>query len=161
MTIIKSGYRLTVTSWENDADNYKTVVTEGNSAEYTRYVVAMLTIAKDHGNMYEPSDRELNNLAMVVREVFVKCLKTIPGLAELLIERLELEAKDIDEFGKLEFDFDENDDLDPITDFYTELAGQFLGYSEGYWLRQLESIKVEFVSHDIDLEDVTAEFVSN
>lgn len=39
MALIKNGYQLSVTSWENDGDNYKTVVTNGLSEEDVKFLI--------------------------------------------------------------------------------------------------------------------------
>lgn len=44
---IKAGYRLTVTSWENDADNYRTVSVDGLSEEHCRDTTTTKELMKD------------------------------------------------------------------------------------------------------------------
>ncbi len=68
-TEIKAGYRLTVTSWENDGDNYNTKSQDGLTKEESVFLVELITLFKSRhnrhglsrtfGNMYDPSDKEI------------------------------------------------------------------------------------------------------
>lgn len=75
-TIIKAGYRITVGTWENDGDNDRTKVMEGVSKEHIPFIAAVCNLfesgsrnANCFGNMYEPSEQEVNALQEALRGV--------------------------------------------------------------------------------------------
>lgn len=135
-TIIPAGYRITCVSWENDGDNYRTKFKEGLSISAAQLYVdlaLLLTIRKgcDFGNMYEPSDDELEKLADAVSEVLHK-----HGITDVQVS-----------------------DKDEVTDYFFDVMYDFTGASEHYCTRVVESIKVEYIPLPIELTDVTAEFI--
>ena len=151
-TIIPSGYRITIESWENDADNYKTKIMEGLQKPSVEFLVDFAKLfysknnwngPKGHGNMYEPKAAALNNF----REDYIRVInKHI--------------TKDTEQ-NLLQYFWDEDN-----SDFYEdqhdgvmELAYE-LGLSGGeFYTRVLDSIKVEWIPSNIVLEDVTKGFV--
>ena len=50
MKKISAGYRLIVTSWENDADNYKTKSMDGLSEEATYFLGALIKLFYSKNN---------------------------------------------------------------------------------------------------------------
>jgi hypothetical protein len=73
MSTIKAGYRMTVESWENDADHYNTVIKDGlNERDVKLYIDILKLTDGEFGNMYEPTERELNDFAKAVEAVFDK-----------------------------------------------------------------------------------------
>lgn len=134
MSVIKKGYRITVVSWENDADNYSTVTRDGLAEEKTRKHVDMLKMLKgsycnDHtvfGNLYEPRDSEVAEFEAAIRPI-------------------------MDKHG-VEYD------NEYPTDTFCDIVADYTGYSEGYMTRVVESILVEYVPEDIIIEDVTKNF---
>jgi hypothetical protein len=73
MSTIKAGYRVTVKSWENDGDHYNTITKDGLSEEDVKLYVDILKLAReDFGNMYDPSDKELEDFGNAVKKVFDK-----------------------------------------------------------------------------------------
>jgi hypothetical protein len=134
MSVIKAGYRITVTSWENDADNYNTKTLGGLNEHEAGYHVDLLKlIAGSHcsdetvfGNMYEPEDSEVEAFEKAVTEVLEK-------------------------HKKLEVEYD------PL-DIAIDMLYKYTGGSEDYLTRVVESIVVEFVPHEIIIEDVSKQF---
>lgn len=134
MSTIKPGYRITVTSWENDADNYNTKTLDGLTEHEAGYHVDLLKlIAGSHcndktvfGNMYEPRDSEVEAFEKAVTEVLEKHKKLEAG-------------------------------YDPL-DIAIDMLYVYTGGSEGYLTRVVESIVVEFVPHEIIIEDVSKQF---
>lgn len=150
-TTIKAGYRLTITTWENDGDNYNTKVLEGLDKADVQFHVDILKLfdrsswngPNDFGNMYEPSGDEIYRLAVAIRKVAVKHEALVREKAEWLL----------DEIGE---DEDEQPEyMDGAYDFLYDLG---IGSGE-FYTRVCESIKVEYTPTDIKLQDVTAEFV--
>jgi hypothetical protein len=132
MSIIKSGYRITVTSWENDGDNYATESKDGLTHDRVRYHCDLLQLISGSncndktvfGNMYEPDDDEIE----LFREAVDKVIATheIAG----------------------------DDSFDSALDIINEYTG-----SGDQYTRVAEEIVVEFIPTRIDIEDVTKEFI--
>lgn len=138
MSTIKSGYRITVVSWENDADNYRTCTRDGLLKEEAQQVVEFLKLIagsynrhqtdnKVFGNLYEPRDG--------VREEFENAVR-------------KLMAK---------YDIEVNEEW-PL-DYFLDEVCEYTGWSEGYLTRVVDKITVEYVPQEIVIEDVTKEFV--
>ena len=137
-TTIKPGYRLSITSWENDADDYGTKVLEGLSKEKVQLYLDLCTLFKANrysgdlvcfGNMYEPSDEELQGAASAVKAI-------VDAYPEVLT---------LEEYIQ-------------VSEEPCDYMSQILGYSEVYAYRVFDSFKVELVPTEIVLQDVTAEF---
>lgn len=134
MSIIKAGYRITVTSWENDADNYNTVTIDGLDEQEARYHVDLLKLIKSShcndktvfGNMYEPRDSEIKAFEEAIEGVFYKHGKSFPP--------------------------------DMTLDIAMDILSDYTGYGEGYTTRVAEKITVEYVPEEIFIEDVTKQF---
>lgn len=128
MSTIKAGYRMTVTSWENDADHYNTITKDGLTENDVKLYVDVLRLAADgFGNMYEPSDKEMEKFGEAVWLVF-------------------------DKNGH------KYEQPDGCIDEGAEIIGEFCGYSEHYFTRVVEKIIVEYVPQEIVIEDVTKKF---
>ena len=141
MSTIKAGYRITVVSWENDADNYNTLSVDGLQDEKeVQILVKLISLLKKahhdggHGNLYEPDEHQLENLA-----------DAIIALGEDVVSYV-CEGFLDKEKGELGYQF-------------SEIIGDYTGYSECYHTRMVESIVVEYIPEDVTFEDVTAQFV--
>lgn len=140
MSTIKAGYRLTVTSWENDADNYNTIIKDGLEESYVRYIITLLSLVRQSshdggfGNLYEPDNIELDELS-----------KAILDLGD-------------DVVAKITEDFLSKDPAE-LAYQYGEVIGDYTGYGEeNRFTRVVESIIVEYVPQEITIEDVSAQF---
>lgn len=129
-TIIPAGYRLTVTSWENDADNYNTKVVEGLSKEECQFQADFCKALKHSTdyknricNFYEPSDVEVARLVKVWID---------------LLQKYNLNPDS----------YDMNETLNTLG----------LGCSGDFYTRVCESYKVEYTPIDIVFEDVSEQF---
>lgn len=137
-TIIPAGYRLSVVSWENDGDAYQTRVFEGLTRERAEFLieVAELTSRGKFGNLYEPSDTKLKKLGEAALALF----KRFPGQSNF------------------EPQGDEAADLEEARDCFGDLHFTLCGSSEHFYTRVLESWKIEYVPHEIVLENVSNQF---
>lgn len=142
-TTIKKGYRLTVKSWENDADNPRTKIVEGYTLPQVKLMVELVKLHKSksnnsgcYGNMYEPDDHEIAKYVKAMKIVFDKHPK------EAWPEGMEDAFDDPDE--------------DIQADAIHELMAELFGYSEYYFTRVYDGHIVEFIPEDILIEDVTA-----
>ena len=134
MSVIKAGYRVTVTSWENDADYYRTESSLGLTKEEAQRDVEFLKLIKGShcnnnkvfGNLYEPRDSEVEAFSAAVKP---------------LMDKYEVEY-----------------DPEYPLDVFIDIVSEYTGYSEGYTTRNVESIIVEYIPEDIHIEDVSKEF---
>lgn len=134
MNTIKSGYRITVTSWENDADNYNTTCVDGIDLRTAEFHIDLLKLIKGShcndktvfGNLYEPRDSEVEAFEEAIVKVFRKHNQEIvPGMS---------------------------------LDIAMDIIGDYTSYSDGYMTRVAESITVEYIPQDIQIEDVSKQF---
>jgi hypothetical protein len=136
-TIIPAGYRLSVVSWENDADAYQTRVFEGLTKERAEFLIEVAELSRgDFGNLYEPSDKELDELAKAALALF----KKFPGQSGFVPRATEYA------------------DLEEARDCFSDLHFTLCGSSEHFYTRVTESWKVEYVPHEIVLENVSNQF---
>lgn len=134
MSTIKAGHRITVTSWENDADNYNTKTVDGLDDQETKFHVDLLKLVAGSncndktvfGNMYEPRDSEIEEFEKAVNVVFDKHNK--------------------------------HSDKHHAIDIAMDIIGDYTGYGEGFYTRVAESIVVEYVPQEIIIEDVSTKF---
>ena len=147
-TVIPAGYRVTITSWENDADNYKDTIHEGLSKERVEYILELCKLFKSgsnnggatFGNMYDPDEEEIERADAAIRGVLEKYR---PVLDEYELEQLDIVADPDDEYSGPEF---------------SAIVSEFLDSSEGYQYRVYDGAKVEYIPHKITMEDVTSQF---
>jgi hypothetical protein len=144
-TVIPAGYRVTISSWENDADARQDEILEGLTKERVQYLVDLCSLFKSssqgkqyHGNMYDPSEKEIHRACLAI----------------VLVMNKHREALTEDELEVLN-----EDDLGSIGDFMTDFLGELLGRSENYWVRVFDGMKIEYVPVSIILNDVTEEFM--
>lgn len=143
-TIIPAGYRVTVVTWENDADNYRTKVLEGLSESKARYLAEMadmFTRKNCHrglniANLFEPSERDMDR----VFEAF----------------RVFAEKHPNEFFYDDDFDIENDEHLGDVIGDHLHKIGLCGGE---FYTRVTDSIKVEYIATAIELQDVTKDFV--
>jgi hypothetical protein len=138
MDNIPSGYSLHITSWENDADNYKTKIVSGLTKEDVQFYLHFLNhfeMNKPYGNggITKYPDAEKN----AITNAYEKCRPTSPQLLE--------DVENSIEYWKTS-DFD--------CDWVHETIGIW-GYGERY--RVFDSCEVYLIRTQIP--NVTGEFV--
>lgn len=146
-TIIPAGYRLSVTSWENDGDAYHIEIIEGLTKERVDYALELCNLFQSRsyntdcfGNMYQPNMKERLAAEDAIRAVLEKHRAV---LTTYELEQLAIESDLINQYGGPEFN---------------QIVGEFLSSSEDYLYRAYHDAKVEFVPSAIIMEDVTGEF---
>jgi hypothetical protein len=130
MTIIPIGYRVTVTTWENDGDNYNTKCVEGLSKSAAEFIMKLCNLhgsSDDFGNMYEPDDDELEKYQNEIQYLIDHHDGEFPEYCET-VEGVQQYLYNIGLSG---------------SEFYT---------------RVFETIKIEYVPVEIHIEDVTEQF---
>jgi hypothetical protein len=144
-TIIPAGYRVTIASWENDADNYKDKIHEGLSKERVEYILELCNLfksgsnngGKTFGNMNEYSRNARDNLAKAEQAVMTVLEKHRAVLDECELANLEGPEDEME---------------------VCEIVNEFIGSSEDYIFRVYDGAKVEYIPHEIRMEDVTSQF---
>lgn len=137
-TTIPKGYRITVTTWENDGDNYKTKSVEGYTLEEAKFLIdfSKLFASKNcHngigiGNIYDDMDADL--ACEQVAEVVAK--HPVTTTSEKFVDYFSSED------GWHEFGYD------------LGLTG------EEFYTRVLDGYKVEHIPEEIKIQDVTDQF---
>lgn len=150
-TVIPAGYRITVTSWENDADNYRTLTKEGLSLGDARFVRDLCKMLSESswagpeffGNMYEPSEEEIVELVGAYAELCDKHR----GSSELAADAFTI-------FGEPDSDPD-------IQGHFCALHSDLCGSSEDYYTRVVEKVVIEYIPEEIKLKIVTDKELDN
>lgn len=155
-TTIKAGYRLTVTSWKNDGDNYMTKMLEGLTKEDVEFHVKFLKLFKSDsggfGNLYAPSKMKRFHLAEAIATLVKANDVSNTNFAEVgdYLQDIDLEDEEY---------FEENVVDELLGDYiYDRLWDVGLSNGDDFYTRVMSSYKVEFVPQDIQIQDVTAEF---
>lgn len=133
--MIKAGFMLEITSWENDADNYNTIQISGLTKEKAQLYINIIKLfgsqsRNGFGNLcarYDSPEEELARNAVT----------------DLLLA--------FDEAGEAGVD-ERSHAFEEISDYMS----QFLGSGEDYVFRVYSSHKVYFVP--VDIEEVTTDF---
>jgi hypothetical protein len=138
MDIIPSGYQLHITSWENDADNYKTEILSGLTKEDVQFYLHFLNHFESHnpyGNECIQDHPDAEKIA--ITNAYEKCRPTSSQLLEDVENSIE--------------HWKTSDDS---CDWVYESLGVF---GEGYFYRVFDSCKVYLIQTPIP--NVTGEFV--
>lgn len=135
-TRIPAGYRVTITSWENDGDNRNTAYIGGLSWDQVRLLVKLAELFHSHnqqgerwyGNLYSPTDAEREVVGCAIQTTFDKYNTHEPTWS-----------------------------IDRCRDMLADL--QLMGCSE-FYTRVLDNVVVEYYPDAFDIEDVTDQFVA-
>lgn len=138
-TVIPVGYRFTFTSWENDGDNYNTIIKEGVNEDNAQllgelaYNLSMGNTGLE--NVYEPSKKEKETGYAVLWPIFEK-------------HKALFDSKTFEQFEK--------DGANMVAYIDSHILGSS---SEGYLMRGLGDYKIEYIPEKIVIEDVTDKFI--
>lgn len=144
-TIIKAGYRVTISTWENDCDNWNTSIVEGLTRKQAEFLVDLCEhmgsvnsiSKKGFGNIYDCSESDIIAFSNFLFDLIEKHFE----------EKQDREVVDVDEFMQLAHDSIER--LVGVSLFDINLCGG------DFFTRVCDSYKVEFSEADIHLLDVT------
>lgn len=147
MKDLKKGYYVEVTSWENDGDYYNTKF-KLERPEWIPLVIDLMKLFETShhegglGNFYDGYGATPFEELEEVFYVFYKKHKTL----------VEPDTKDWerDSKGKLL--------RSDIMEYFEEIAREYLGHSESYRYRMVESVKVYHIPEDMIFTDVTTQF---
>lgn len=133
--LYKKGYHLEVTSWENDADNYRTITTYFETqaqAEAVKDLASVLFLSPEDWLNPTSIGNDCSNVQFVT--------PIIMSYVEANWEQATLAGVPTD-LGN-----------DRIVDFILELSGELLGYSENYMSRVYEDSGIIYISEDLYAE---------
>lgn len=140
---IKKGYRVEIQSWENDGDCYNTKVIETESKKFVKLIVDVCKVLKSRsnnnrcvGNMYDPNESELSKIKNIVKPILIQNSEAV-----------------YDFYGN-DCNIEEN-----ALDVFSELHYELCGGSENFYTRVVSKFSVSYSPVDIEIADVTAEFI--
>ena len=134
---IKAGYKIEVTSWENDGDNYSTKSKEGLTKEQTQlYFDICDLMSGKFGNMYEPDESEKDGLYAAVSVILLKHI----DVTSLLYPNTDFT------------------DLEGCNEIFSDIHYELFGSSE-FYTRVVQTLTVTYIPQDVELKDVTHEFM--
>ena len=134
--IIEKGYRIEVTSWENDGDDYRTIVHTVSTIEDVMFIKMILSQST---SKYDGVENILNiGNAMedeyeTYEEPIISFMKTITNFS--IFDPKKLNDKEL--FNK-----------------FMDVISRYLGVSEYYFSRVLEKITVYYSDVDVFLKEV-------
>lgn len=127
--VINKGYTLTVTSWENDGDNYRTKAITVETKE------------------------EANKIYHICKDVFVSCNNGKGGVGNSMEgEEYHVLKKYVENHKGFFPNLEEDEE---IIDYFADLAHSLMGGSEYYDFRICESCIITYSPEDIYLEEIT------
>lgn len=146
MRVIPAGYRIIVTTWENDGDNYNTKTLSGISLDETKFLVEYLEAhgnfhrnSSNWGNMYDPSQQDIDSYLVDMQLI----LDRYPAVKKAMEDRMRS---------------GETATADCISEFY----GYDLGVTCGeFFTRVVDDFTIEYIPSPITIEDVTAQFTKS
>lgn len=141
-TTIPAGYRLTVTTWENDADNYKTCTKEGLSKEKIQFYVDLM---KPFHCSYHQGTGNLGNIYQFRGD----------QEEQLLAHYLAILEKHKEVLAEYEI---EGETEDQLTDLFNDILYDLDVRGGEQETRVVESLKIEYTPQAITFDDVTEEF---
>jgi len=159
--MIKKGYQLTITSWENDGDAYKTQIISGLSQEKLKFFIDVMsnffwnhrfaeTLVK--GKYYHGGNKNISDEKVV--EIINDTLSRYPDVKEEIMTEYDL-GHENDEFEE-EWDREEY-----ISVSYRKIITDLLGHPVSeYYDKDFVRVACEYQVHYIplDVEDVTQLF---
>lgn len=139
---INKGYTLTVVSWENDGDNYNTKSKTVQTKEEAKVWYDLMQLCKSKNN--QPKNiitlgNTYGGFNEKEKEVAINFLKEH---YKILLPNDDIEQNRDDDYE------------DQLIYWFTDLAGQLLGYGEDYACRVMESCTITYSPEDIYVEEI-------
>lgn len=133
---IPAGYKIIITTWENDGDNYNTAHMSGLSWYQVRLLVKLAELFYSHnqqgergyGNLYDPTDAECEAVERAIQTTF-------------------------DKYNTHTIAWSVDQCRDMLADLHLKGCSEF-------YTRVLSDIVVEHYPVALDVEDVTDQFVA-
>jgi hypothetical protein len=128
--VINKGYTLRVTSWENDADHYRTI------------------------DYWEPDKEKAKVLVKMCRELFPSRNSRVKGA----IGNGDIDERAYDWMkanGQVLIPEDDDiNDEDDLHDLVADIAGDLMGYSEWYGVRVCEKVEILYSDTNVYVEEL-------
>lgn len=137
--VINKGYTLTVTSWENDGDNYNTKSLTVDSIEEAKSYYNLMQLCKSKNSKREKGIMSFGNMTDEFN------ISQTNFIISFLTDNSVLLSN---------FDNDCDKDEDFYLDAFQELIYHLLGSSEYYTCRVMESCIVTYSKEDIYVEEI-------
>lgn len=139
--IVKKGYTLTVSSWENDGDASQTLSKTVETVEEAQVWWDMMQLCKSQnqsrgigkitlGNTYDGFNDKQEKIA----------IKFIQENHKILLPEDDINGEDVDD--------------ETLVDWFCELSSELLGSSEDYACRVMEKCVVTYSPEDVFLDEV-------
>src|SRR5690242_16342422 len=147
----RPGFLLKITTWENDADNYRTVDYQSTISDHIEFMidVCMMFKSKNWGGKYGNSD--IGEESTKYRQGDAELVKDLMALVEKYHSKGKLVPE---EFDYTAFD---TDSVDCHEDWLRDACYELIGsWCDGEYWRVFESYTVLFIPGEI--EDVTSHF---
>lgn len=130
--IVRKGYRITVVSWENDADYYRdmniTVDTKEKALAYSHIFTNLFALSSDPGSM------GVGNLGDYDIEKFTQ---RVQQYADKHVDNLKLVGCDIE---------------DGLLEHIGDIGYDLMGGSECYLSRVCDSVSIHYIKEDVYAE---------
>jgi hypothetical protein len=151
--VISKGYTISVTSWENDGDNYKTKSMVIESEDEAKAVVEMCkTIFKSCNNGDGGIGNTMDDDASSVKELIAEFMLKHPVLIKDFLKN-NPELNNISDIESAIEEMDE-DTMDDLVDICMEYNYNLMGGSEYYYSRVCEKVEVTYSDTDIFAQEV-------
>lgn len=142
--MLNRGYHVTVTSWENDADNYNTKTIVVQDREEVDMLVTLFGLlggqnkdGLDFGNMYQPNKAEC--------EAFANTVAAIPGMIAYLEKKFDWLKEAMDNPECIV------EHMDAVMDILYDVG---LSGSEHFYTRVCDKVTVFYVEQDVYAERI-------
>lgn len=136
--IASKGYTLTVTSWENDADNYNTMSMTVQTIEEAKAWNDVMQLCKSDGTY--PTvylGNETDDFSIPQLEAIRNCFIANPVLNNIVqVETIETMRDE------------------ELQDMFIQLSGELLGHSDFYLCRVMDSCVITYSPEDVYLETI-------
>lgn len=163
---IKAGYRVHVTTWENDGDNYKTKTVEGLTENETHFLVEFCKLFYS-GNQQDGCYGNLCHGEVckhaLVKDV-VKIAKKLPVDGKIFGSLQEV----VGEFNKIIDGLTEDIDYLDLDKEFVKSSFAVISYiaslfgftqSEYYTFRVFSEIEIDYIPNEVIIQDATHKFI--
>lgn len=157
MSNILPGYRLTITSWENDADQYKDISFDGLTKEDTAFLIDLASLFTSVNNPKEGKGFGGSESHYVRKHMGRNYWEDLANAWDEVIAN----HPDISKDARDKFFVQRDEDSELDQDAYSELATKLVSYPGEYYgdasyIRVFSSFEVHYIPQEV--EDVTKQF---
>lgn len=148
-SIIPKGYRVIISTWENDADNYKNAIVEGLNKEQLIFLHKLCNLFTSHNSGDKKGIGNIYSDMSYRRDDRIKnAINVLESFLQIYFPDFSLANKDEDEE---DFDLIEAKIEEKIGTTLQELE---LLFSEDFVTRVFDKMTIQFIKEDIQFETV-------